>query len=198
MAQASKRLKRERRERRKITINKLFPVLQRNFGLEARVRELEAFVKQANSGAAAARVLVMGLLAQAGGKLEVTAGTLQQAHQNAPNLGWTVKPKEGDDQTYVVTLVEGQNQAEETPDMINEEGQLVTFDTVTTPSDSQAATYVGTEETQNEVPWTRVSSSRSNSVVVSPSTPLAPRRFMGHDQNESDDLPKWYDEPSKR
>src|SRR5438046_602926 len=26
--------------------------------------------------------------------------------------------------------------------------------------------------------WTRVSSSRSNSVVVSPSTPLAPRRFI--------------------
>ena len=120
MAQASKRLKRERRERRKITINKLFPVLQRNFGLEARVRELEAFVKQANSGAAAARVLVMGLLAQAGGKLEVTAGTLQQAQQNAPNLGWTVKPKEGDDQTYVVTLVEGQEpQAEQTPEVLD-------------------------------------------------------------------------------
>src|SRR5262249_25952128 len=29
-----------------------------------------------------------------------------------------------------------------------------------------------------QMSWTRVSSSRSNSVVVSPSTPLAPRRFI--------------------
>src|SRR6202521_2292602 len=29
-----------------------------------------------------------------------------------------------------------------------------------------------------QISWTRVSSSRSNSVVVSPSTPLAPRRFI--------------------
>ena len=140
MAQASKRLKRERRERRKITINKLFPVLQRNFGLEARVRELEAFVKQANSGAAAARVLVMGLLAQAGGKLEVTAGTLQQAQQNAPNLGWTVKPKEEDTLTYVVTLVEGQEpQVEQAPavEPLPSEEPFVTGDGGITPYDNR-------------------------------------------------------------
>ena len=80
--------------------------LRRNVQLEAELRKKEGLVTQANQAAVSARILLMALLAQHGGQLEVTRGTLEQARANFPRLGWVMQQKGNDQQTYVVMLTE--------------------------------------------------------------------------------------------
>lgn len=106
MAQSSKKQRRERRVRRKITQTKLYPVLSENFSLRQRVTMLEQFANEANKAAAVARVLLMSVIGQQGGSVEVTKGTIAQCQQNAERMGWTVTPKPGDETTVIVTITE--------------------------------------------------------------------------------------------
>lgn len=105
MAQDSKKKRRERRLKRKNTMTRMFPLLQRNFELETKNRQQEVFVTEANKSASVARVLLMAIIGQQGGTVEVTKGTIQQVHENMGNLGWTTSQKEGDANTVVITLV---------------------------------------------------------------------------------------------
>lgn len=113
MAQSSKRVKRERRERRKQTLLKVAPVLQNNWQLRQELARLQDFVQRASQEALIARNLLLGVIAQQGGNIEVTKGTLDQVRANLQTLSWKVEPKKDDATTFVITMVEGQTTAEE-------------------------------------------------------------------------------------
>jgi hypothetical protein len=97
MATKSRRRRLAERQQEK---NQLLRALQANVQLGDQLQELQ-------KSTVTVRVLVMALLGQAGGSLEVTQGTLQQAQENFQNLGWSVVAKKDDPKTYVVTLTYG-------------------------------------------------------------------------------------------
>ena len=105
MPVTSKRKRRERRQRRQITLFTQLIETQRQ------LHALQQIVKSLQAEGAAPKLMLLGVLAQAGGALEVTKGTLAQITDRGVPLDWTAEDKPNDPTTLVVRLVTGSNVA---------------------------------------------------------------------------------------
>lgn len=101
MAHASPRKRRERRLKRQMTL------LERQFTLAQRIEMLERSLAQAQQQGSSAVLLLLAILAQKGGDIEITTGTLDQVKANIANLGWNVRPNPNDKTACLVSLTEG-------------------------------------------------------------------------------------------
>ena len=52
-------------------------------------------------------ITLLAVLGQKGGEVEITKGTIQQVEEGLQTMGFGINPKEGDEQTFVVRLLEG-------------------------------------------------------------------------------------------
>src|SRR5438270_11569801 len=104
MAQDSKRKKRERRERRQRTIQRLFPILQRNVELERQNRGIRELAQHTQQQHGMAVITLLTVLAQKGGEIEVTKGTLQQVQDDLSKLTFSVDQSETDTNVLIVRM----------------------------------------------------------------------------------------------
>lgn len=100
MAQDSKKQRRLRRQRRQIS---LFGM---NLTLGKRLTQMEQTLKLFAQQEGQTRMLLLGLLAQHGGELKLTKGTLDSVVQNIKGLNWETSPNPADANELVVRLVE--------------------------------------------------------------------------------------------
>lgn len=107
MAQTSKRKQQLRRLKRQLSLH------ERILRQQNQIDRLAGMVRQTQDGAQQARVLLLAALAQKGGEIEVTAGTMQQVVENLAQLNFKTVPNEKDPGAFYLRLVEGPVQAEE-------------------------------------------------------------------------------------
>lgn len=107
MAQDSKNKRRLRRLKRQISLHERILLQQ------ARIEQLERGLRQSVDGGQFAKVVLLAVLAQKGGEVEVTQGTMQQVTENLATLSWVTQPNEKDPGAFLVKLVEGQAQEAE-------------------------------------------------------------------------------------
>src|SRR6266851_375434 len=83
----------------------------RELGLQRRELRAQALAmaeewKGLNDRLQQTMVALLGVLAQKGGEVEVTKGTLDQVIEKLSRLGWKTEPKPGDEHTVRVMLTE--------------------------------------------------------------------------------------------
>lgn len=104
MPVTSKRKRRERRLRRQIGL------LHQLSHSKHQLQQLKQIVDNLQTQSSAPKLMLLGLLAQHGGELEVTKGTLAQITEGGVPLNWVAEDKVDDPLTLVVRLVVGSPQ----------------------------------------------------------------------------------------
>lgn len=107
MARDSKNKIKMRRMKRQLSLH------HRVLLQQARIEQLEQGIRQTVDRGQFAKVVLLAVLAQKGGEVEVTQGTMQQVTDNLATLSWVTQPNEKDPGAFFVRLVEGQPAAEE-------------------------------------------------------------------------------------
>jgi hypothetical protein len=100
MAQASKNRRKMRRLKRSLS---LYEQRDRAVNLQ---QGLQQQLQMAQAESYAVRVGLYTILAQKGGEVEVTIGTMKQVLENMRNLSINQEPKKDDEQTLIIRLVE--------------------------------------------------------------------------------------------
>ena len=102
MAQTSPKKKRLRRLKRQVSLG------QRLVQAIGQVEYYQQQIRTLSAAGHASKVILLGILGQHGGELEVTKGTLQQLLESKTPMDWTTEDKPGDPLTLIVRLVAGQ------------------------------------------------------------------------------------------
>lgn len=110
MAQASKKKRNERKQRR-ANNRQTMDILRNNFLLRQENGALKNAINRAQRQQFQSTLTLLGVLSQRGGELEVTAGTMQQVRDNLQKYDYEIVPKEGDANTFVVRVVEADDRA---------------------------------------------------------------------------------------
>lgn len=110
MAQASKKKRNERKQRR-ANNRQTMDILRNNFLLRQENGALKNAINRAQRQQFQSTLTLLGVLSQRGGELEVTAGTMQQVRDNLQKYDYEIVPKESDANTFVVRVVEADDRA---------------------------------------------------------------------------------------